>query len=226
MGHQRRYTSTSASFGDVRAVRAAYGGSVNDLALTAISGGFRALLLSRGEEPQAHAVRTLVPVSVRLPGEESIPDNRVSLMLPYLPVDVADPVAALSIVHQRIADASAAREPEAGSELMSIAGYGPFLPVALGMRLAFHLPQRQLVTVTTNVPGPRQPLFALGRQCERIIPYVPIADRVRIGVAIFSYADELTFGITGDYDTASDIDVLADGIDATVAELVRAAAAS
>jgi WS/DGAT/MGAT family acyltransferase len=225
MGRQRRYTSTTVRFDDVRAVRAAFPGTVNDLALTAISGGFRALLLSRGENPAAHAVRTLVPVSVRLPGEESIPDNRVSLMLPYLPVDVADPVEALATVRQRIAEAAASREVEAGADFMSIAGYEPFLPVALGMRLAFHLPQRQLVTVTTNVPGPQQPIFALGRVCERILPYVPIADRVRIGVAIFSYTDQLAFGITGDYDTARDIDVLADGIRSTLAALVLAAAA-
>jgi diacylglycerol O-acyltransferase len=79
------------------------------------------------------------------------------------------------------------------------------------------------VTVTTNVPGPRQPVYALGRRCVHIVPYVPIADRVRIGVAIFSYADELVFGVTGDYDTAPDIGVLAAGIAATVTALVQAA---
>ena len=223
IGCQRRYTSTTVRFDDVRQVRAAFRGTVNDVALTAISGGFRALLLSRGEQPAAHAVRTLVPVSVRRPDEASIPDNRVSLMLPYLPVDVADPVQALGTVRERIARAAASGEAEAGTDLMSIAGYEPFPPVALGMRLAFHLPQRQLVTVTTNVPGPRRPILVLGRACERILPYVPIADRVRIGVAIFSYNDELTFGVTGDYDTAPDISLLADGISSTFAALVRAA---
>ena len=49
--------------------------------LAAVTGGYRDLLLSRGEQPDRHAVRTLVPVSVRTPGEESIRDNRVSLML-------------------------------------------------------------------------------------------------------------------------------------------------
>ena len=45
-----------------------------------------------------------------------------------------------------------------------------------------------------------------------MLPYVPIADRVRIGVAMFSYRDTLTFGITADYDTTPDLQVLADGI--------------
>ena len=52
---------------------------------------------------------------------------------------------------------------------------------------------------------------------------VPIADRMRIGVAIFSYCHDLAFGITGDYDTASDISVLAEGMRESVAELVEAA---
>ena len=223
VGRQRRYTSTTVPFDDVRLVRAVFPGTVNDVALTAISGGFRALLLSRGEAPEAHSVRTLVPVSIRRPDEESIPDNRVSLMLPYLPVDEADPVAALATVRERIARAATAGEAEAGTDLVSLAAYEPFPPVSLGVRLVFHLPQRQLVTVTTNVPGPRRPIFVLGRASERIIPYVPIADRVRIGVAIFSYNDELTFGVTGDYDTASDIDQLTDGIRSTMAALVLAA---
>ncbi|HET9020344.1 MAG TPA: wax ester/triacylglycerol synthase family O-acyltransferase [Ornithinibacter sp.] len=223
IGGQRRYTSTAVGFDEVRAIRAALPATVNDVALAAITGGFRHLLLSRGEEPAPHAVRTLVPVSVRLPGEEAIPDNRVSLMLPYLPVDLEDPVARLATVRERVARAAASREPEAGTTFTTVAGYQPFLPVALGVRLAFHVPQRQLVTVTTNVPGPREPVYALGRRCERIIPYVPIADRVRIGVAIFSYAGQLAFGITGDHDTVPDIEVLATGIRESAAELVTAA---
>jgi diacylglycerol O-acyltransferase len=79
----RRYTWTTVPLGDVRAVRTAYDATVNDVALAVVTGGFRRLLLSRGEEPDAHTLRSLVPVSTRRPGEESIPDNRVSLMLPF-----------------------------------------------------------------------------------------------------------------------------------------------
>jgi hypothetical protein len=98
--------------------------------------------------------------------------------------------------------------------------------VSLGLRTVFHLPQRQIATVTTNVPGPRQTLYALGRPAVAMLPYVPIADRVRIGVAMFSYRDTLTFGITGDYDTVPDLQVLADGIAASMTELVRDGAAA
>ena len=221
----RRYAWTVVSLTAIRRVRKEYAVTVNDVALAAVTGGFRRLLLSRGEVPDAHAVRSLVPVSARLPGEESIPDNRVTLMLPYLPVDVADPVERLNLVHERIIALRAGHEPEAGRSLTTLAAYGPFAPVSWGIRLGMRLPQRQIATVTTNVPGPRETLYALGRELQELLPYVPIADRVRIGVAIYSYRDSLTFGLTGDYDTAPDLDVLADGITDSLDELVHRATA-
>jgi len=216
----RRYASTEVPLDDIKRVGKAHGATVNDVALTAVSGGFRRLLLSRGEDPDAHALRSLVPVSTREPGAESIPDNRVSLMLPFLPVDVESPSDRLDAVRQRIRALRGAHEPVAGGSFTSLAELGAFPPVSLGMRLALHLPQRQIAAVTTNVPGPRRTLYALGRPCVAMLPYVPIADRVRIGVAMFSYRDTLCFGLTGDYVTAPDLQVLADGIDESMAELL------
>ena len=63
------------------------------------------------------------------------------------------------------------------------------------------------------------PLFAAGRRMVAYYPYVPVAFGVRFAVAILSYDGELFFGVTGDRDSAPDIDVLADGIVAGVTEL-------
>ena len=183
----RRYAWTDVSLADIRTVRKRYGATVNDVALAAVSGAFRRLLLSRGEVPDAHALRSLVPVSTRAPGTESIPDNRVSLMLPYLPVDIADPEERLATIRRRVGELRGHHEPEAGDAMTSVAEYGPFPSVSWGMKLGLRLPQRQIATVTTNVPGPSMTLYALGRQVEEMLPYVPIADRVRVGVAMFSY---------------------------------------
>lgn len=215
----RRYAYATTNLADFAAVRHQYAVSVNDVALAAVSGGFRALLESRGEVPDGHAVRTLVPVSTRAPGEESIPDNRVSLMLPYLPVDLADPLDRLNAVHQRIQALRGSHEPQAGGTITKMAEYGPFAPVAWAIRLGIRFPQRQVATVTTNVPGPRQTLYALGRELQEVLPYVPIADQVRIGVAMFSYRDALVFGLTGDYSTSADLQVLATAITKSLEEL-------
>ncbi len=222
----RVFAFSRGTVADVRAVRHAAGGTFNDVVLAAVSGGFRALLLARGEEPDPRAVRSLVPVNVRAPGQEGIRDNRVSLMLAELPVDVADPLQRLATVRARLDELKGDREAEAGVALTSIAALEPFPLVAGPVRWVATLPQRSVVTVTTNVPGPRTPLYALGRPLVEIIPYVPIASTARVGVSILSYLDRITFGVTGDRDAASDVDVLARGIAESLAELAAAAAGS
>lgn len=223
IGQQRRYTVARACLPDVVRVGKTFGVTVNDVALTAISGAFRALLLHRGENPDAHAVRTLVPVSVRSEGDKGVLDNRVSLVLPYLPVDVADPVDALAEVHRRLSEAKASKEAEAGESVTSLAAHEPFGPISWAVRLAARLPQRNIITVTTNVPGPRRQLYVLGRPVREILPFVPIALRLRIGIAIMTYRDQLVFGITSDFDTAPEVEMLATAIEEGMDKLVAAA---
>ncbi len=217
----RRYTWTTVPIEDVLAVRRAYDATVNDVALAAVTGGFRQLLLARGEPTDKRTLRALVPVSTRKKGEESIPDNRVSLMLPFLPVEVEDPVERLVTIRRRIQGLRGHHEPEAGEGITTAAEYGPFPTVSWGLRLGWRMPQHQITTVTTNVPGPRTPLYGMGRELLEILPYVPIAARVRIGVVMYSYRGTLTFGLTGDHDTTPDLEILASGIATTLEELVE-----
>jgi diacylglycerol O-acyltransferase / wax synthase len=223
IGRQRRYTWARASLEDVKKVKRELGGTVNDVVLAAISNGFRELLLARGEEPKPHMVRSLVPVSVRAPGEENIYENRVSVLLAELPVDIADPVERLAAVQARMSALKDSKEALAGEALVALGRYSPYLPAAIGVRLAYRLPQREIVTVTTNVPGPQFPLYAMGRRLLEIVPYVPIATTLRTGVSIFSYCGNLTFGVTGDYASTPDLSVLADGITDGLRELLKAA---
>jgi hypothetical protein len=95
---------------------------------------------------------------------------------------------------------------------------GP-LWLALGSRAAFGAPQPLLQTVVTNVPGPRVPLYILGRRMEADYPYVPIGNSVRLSVAIFSYLDTFSFGLTADHDAVPDLAVLVDGIGRGLTEL-------
>lgn len=217
---RRRYAWADVPLQDLKDVRRHFGTTVNDVALAAVSGGFRRLLLHRGEEPTAQAVRSLVPVSTRAPGTESVTDNQVSLMLPYLPVEIEDPGARLEEVHERVGRRRARHEPEGGTALTSAAQVTPYGPLSWWIRAGFALPQRQITTVTTNIPGPDFPLYALGRRGLQILPYVCIADRVRIGIAMFSYLGTMSFGVTGDAPTTPDLHVLTEGIEESVRELV------
>jgi diacylglycerol O-acyltransferase len=226
IGPHRRHTWASTSVADVKTVRHALGGTFNDVVLTAITGGFRDLLLSRGESTD-RPVRTLVPVSVRprdasgrAVGDATF-NNKVSAMIAVLPVALSDPIEALHALSDQMAGLKESNQAMAGEALTSLSGFAPPLLLALGTRLAFRLPQRNLNTVTTNVPGPQLPLYAVGRRMLKAFPYVPLANQIRVAVAIFSYDGQVNFGITGDYDSAPDIDVLASGIEESMADLLK-----
>lgn len=220
---QRRYTSATVSLNDIKQVRRGFPVTVNDVALAAITAGFRALILARGEEPSAHTVRSLVPTNVRVPGTEGELANRVSCRFADLPVHISDPVSRLRAVHQRLTDAKIRHEAEAGEAIVELSELEPPAAVSAFLRLAFRVPQHNIVTVTTNIQGPSAPLYLLGRKLTHLLPFVPIADRVRIGIAMLSYCDELTFGITGDYASTADLDVLRDAIAPEIDVLLAAA---
>jgi WS/DGAT/MGAT family acyltransferase len=207
LGPHRRWGWARGRLSDVQQVRKALGGTVNDVVLAAITHGFRELLESRGESVD-RVLRTLVPVSVRRPGERGTYNNRVSAMFAELPVGIEDPVQRLASIKAQMADLKESKQAVAGEVLTSLSGFAPPMLLALGARLASRLPQQSLNTGTTNVPGPQFPLYLAGRRLLESFPYIPLFASVRLAVAIFSYDGALNFGVSGDYDTAPDVEVL------------------
>ena len=224
IGPHRRWDWTRSTLAEIKTIRSALGGTVNDVVLAAITAGFRELLLERGERCEGNVVRSLVPVSVRRPHERGTYNNRVSAMFAELPIGIADPVERLASIRGQMDRLKKDKGAVAGEVLTSLSGFAPPMLLALGTRVASRVPQRNVNTVATNVPGPQQPLYVLGRRMLESLPYVPIQGRVRIAIAIFSYDGMVRFGITGDYDSVSDINVLALGIEEGMAELLKAAA--
>ncbi len=217
IGPNRRWGWASTTVDDIKRIRKDTGATFNDVLLAATARGFRDLLMARGESVE-RVVRTLVPVSVRprdgrgrAVGDGTF-ENRVSAMFVDLPVYIADPIERLRAVSAQMAGLKESKQAVAGEALTSLSGFAPPVLLAAGMRLSAHLPQRSVNTVTTNVPGPQRALYAAGRRMVAAYPYVPLAGQVRIGVAMFSYDGAVTFGVTGDYDTVADVDVLCQGI--------------
>ena len=215
----RRYCSVSVPLDDVARVCTEFDVTVNDVALAAITDSFRTVLVGRGERPRRKSLRTLVPVSVRSDAAADT-DNRVSVMLPYLPVEQADAVEQLRAVHNRLSTAKGSGQRQAGNAFAAAANSVPFTLSAWVVRALTRLPQRGIAALATNVPGPRQRLRIMGQEVARLLPIAPIALQLRTGIAMLSYGDELVFGITADYDAAPDIDELADGIERAVSRLV------
>jgi diacylglycerol O-acyltransferase len=224
IGPHRRWGWAGVRLPDVKAVRGALGGTVNDVVLTLITNGFRELLESRGEEvAEDQVVRTMVPVSVRRRGERGVYNNRVSAVFAGLPVGLDDPARRLQTIRAEMDGVKQSKQAVAGDVLTSLSGFAPPLLLALGSRLVTLSPRLNMHTATTNVPGPQQPVQTLGRRMLESYPFVPVVGSIRIVVAIFSYDGGLYFGVTGDYDGAPDIDVLTSGIERGMDDLLALA---
>jgi len=206
LGRARRYAVARTPLAEIAAVAGVHQTTVNNVYLAAVAGAFRRTMLARGEQPAPGSIRTLVPVSVRQPGDRHVIDNRLATMLLQLPVEIEQPAGRLRAVHERIAELRAGREVEAAVALTSLAEREPFAAVSFLIRAALWLPPRAIATVTTNVPGPDVQLYILGRPIREILPYVPIAERMRIGVSVLTYAGQAAFGVTTDFASVPEAD--------------------
>jgi WS/DGAT/MGAT family acyltransferase len=226
----RAWAHSSVPIDVIRAIRKSVDATLNDVVLGVLAGAYRDLLVRRGEDADTTVLRSLVPVSVRAPDARGVLDNRVSAVLLELPVHVADPLERVQLVHEEMQRLKASHMSDAGELVVRLGDLAPPMVVGPMMRAASRLlaraPQRSVNTVTTNVPGPQLPLYCLGREMLAYYPYVPISHGVRVGTAILSYNGQLAFGVTGDYDAAPDIDVLADAIPVGFEELRSLVAAT
>jgi WS/DGAT/MGAT family acyltransferase len=210
IGAVRRYRVTSAKLADVKAIGHGVDGSVNDVLLAACTAGVRELMLSRGERPPGAGVRAMVPMNIRGHAERLALGNRVSSLFVNLPVACEGRLERLTEITQettRLKTSHAGLGAEAMIDLASLA------PPVLHALLARSLYATRLFNITiTNVPGPRQPLYSLGARLHAVYPLVPLAADHAIGIAIFSYLDEIAIGISADRDSCPDLDVLVSGI--------------
>jgi diacylglycerol O-acyltransferase / wax synthase len=220
-GRQRRVAVARADLDDVKAVRKAHGGTVNDVLLAVVAGALRDWLLSRGQAVLGSTtVRAMVPVSVQGEQEEAS-GNRVSSFLVDLPVGEPNPRVRLARIGYAMRGADQQGRSVGARTLIALTGFAPPTLHALGARAARSLSRRVSNLVITNVPGPQQPLYAAGGRMLEVFPVVPLAPGQGLSVGITSYDGRVFFGLNADRDGVADVDVLADLIEQEIATLVE-----
>ena len=168
-------------------------------------------------------VRSLVPVSTRQASGRGQLNNQVTSVVVDLPVAEDDPARRLTLIREQMDRNKRGMGAVDAAAIVGLADYAAPTLLALGARSMSHVPNKLTQTGTTNVPGPRVPLYLLGHQLIKSHPYVPVFAGVRVATGIFSYLDTFSFGITADFDSFPDVDVIADGIRAGFNELVAIA---
>jgi diacylglycerol O-acyltransferase / wax synthase len=218
---ERRFAWQTLPFAEVRAVRAALGGTVNDVVLTVLSGALGHYLRAHGHRTDGVELRAMCPVSMRRPDERGALGNLVSVMLAPLFVGIADPLARLAA--EREAMERLKSQDQAGGlySLQQLLNGIPAVWQAFAGQLP--VPQALFNTVSTNVPGPQIPLYLAGHRLLDWIPLGICATNVGLFVAILSYDGRLTFGLTFDPRLVGDGWRLADWLGESFAELRSAA---
>ncbi len=218
IGKQRRFAVADARLEDLKAIKRALGGTVNDVALAAATGGLRAVLEARDETPPEAGLRAMVPVNVRGAAEQLALGNRITSLFVHLPVDEENALVRYARVLQDAERLKAGDQAMAASTLVQLAGLAPPLLHTVAAQSLF---ATRLFNVTiTNVPGSQTTLYAFGAPMRRVLGLVPLAAEHAIGVAILSYAGTVTFNVIADRDSVPEVDLVVAGIEQTLEELL------
>ncbi len=221
VGPNRRFATAEVSFERVREVKRALGGTVNDVVLSAVAGGLHDLLHERGEPTRGRTLRVMVPVSVRSKAEQGDVGNRVAPAFIDVPVGKMTPTARL----KRVRTATQALKGSAMAvSADSIIGLGAYAPPAIHAMAARMVSRgRWFNLVVSNVPAPQVPLYMAGAQLLASYPSMPLGETSGLSIACTSLGGTMAFGLTADWDSAPDVDLLARGIERSIADLEAAA---
>ena len=228
---RRRFAFTEIPLDEVKMVKNALGGTVNDVVLALCAGALRNYLLGHGALPEKGLV-AMVPISVRSEDQKGAMGNRVSSMLTGLATDLEDPVERLRVIS---AGTRQAKEQDKAIGADTLMDWTEFAAPALAARAARLYSRtkvadrlrRPLFNVTiSNVPGPPFPLYCAGSRMVALYPMGPIADGAALNITVMSYMESMYFGLVAGRDAVPDVSDLAHGLNQSLDELKKAADAA
>jgi diacylglycerol O-acyltransferase len=223
IGPYRRFATVRADLDELKRIKNAVGGTVNDVVLAVVAGALSTFLRGRGYATHDLELRAMVPISVRTADEHGALGNRVSSFMAPLPVGLADPVERLKQISHTMGDLKQSKQAVGATLLTELTDFAP--PTIAGQAARLQSRQRFFNLVVTNIPGPQFPLYLRGRRLEAIFPMVPLAKRQAVCFGIMSYHGQVNFGLVGDYDSMADLELLAGDLEASIAELAEATGA-
>jgi diacylglycerol O-acyltransferase len=221
IGPHRRFVAVASSLDDFKAVKNAFGGTVNDVVLGVVAGALRSFLISRGRHTEGVELRALVPVSVRGEDEHDTGGNRIVVMRGPLPVYIADPVERVRFVSQAMNGLKESKQALGAEVIAGVQNFAPPTILAQASRLNFST--RLFNLIVTNVPGPQFPLYVLGREMLEAYPVAFLPESHALAIAIMSYNGQMNFGLLGDFDALPEIDTIGEAIAKELATLVSLA---
>ena len=227
---------------DVARIRAAFGGTVNDVVLAMLSEGAARYLDHHHTPIEGGPLRIGCPVNVRAQDEYGKLGNRVSMMFPEFDARPMTAVERLRAVIKETSRIKAAREAMAFENLLAMLEYVPpatLAPVArlatsaievagrlagVAPRLARSAPMlgTGISFVATNVPGSPVPIYLAGHKMAETIGMIPLTATLGYGVAIVSYNRNLYLGLMAEPNLMPDVGFMKSRVKETLHELTAA----
>ncbi|NTV64713.1 MAG: wax ester/triacylglycerol synthase family O-acyltransferase [Oscillochloris sp.] len=201
---------------NVKAAGRVLGGTINDVMLTAMAGGLRRYLQSRGSSVDRVMIRGMMPVNLLPANSKPSSGNHFGMVYVGLPVHIEDPVQRIAAVQRETAAIKSSPEAIMGYGIISAMGVAP-LDVERAM---LDMLCSRATAVITNVAGPQMTLYLCGQPVRRSIFWVPKAGNLGLGLSIFSYAGQIQMGIATDAGLVPDAMALAAAVDAEIQTLV------
>ncbi|RZQ59993.1 wax ester/triacylglycerol synthase family O-acyltransferase [Amycolatopsis suaedae] len=193
---QRRLGFVRLDLADIRRVRAAHGGTTNDVVLTVVAGALRDWLINRGRRADGRTLRALIPVSVRArAGAGATAGNQLSGYLCDLPVGLDDPVERLRAVRRSMTAAKRGGPTTGAGAFPLLAGRLPAGVHRLATRAAGMAAPLLFDTVVTTVPIPRARLTVGGHPLREVFPLVPLPANQALGIAVAVHRDAVHIGL-------------------------------
>lgn len=221
---EKRMVWNTFNFAEARAIRGSLSGTVNDVVLTALSGAVSRYVESHGQPVAGRKIRFMVPVSLRQEDQHGALGNLVSILPVEIPLDLKNPVERFRYVNQKTMAMKGGRVAEGLNLFSALMGILPAPMQALvGALSTANIPVPAMNMISTNVPGPQVPLYAMGHRMSAYYPYVPVGYAVGCGCAIMSYDQHLYFGLTADMKAMPDVERLRDQLYESFYELRTAA---
>jgi WS/DGAT/MGAT family acyltransferase len=221
VGPNRRFAMAEVQVSDMKAIKNALGGTVNDAVLAAVGGALNRALRARGISTTNLSLRTMVPVSTRDESHRMAMGNRVSSIFVDIPIGAADAADRMRKITAITKDLKSSHQAVAAGALMGIGQWAPPTLHALAARRVAR--QRFINLVVSNVPGPQIPLYLCGARQLVTYPIMPLGETVALAIAVTSLSGVMGFGFTGDWDAVPDIELLAESLLAAVDDLKKAA---
>jgi WS/DGAT/MGAT family acyltransferase len=222
VGPHRRFAMRSAPLANLKALKTATGGTINDIVMAICTGALREYLIGHDALP-ANSLRAMVPVSIRTGVEEDPWTNRVSAIVADLPTEVEDPLERIEHCRTAMQAAKNTFDLVPAETLGQAADYASPIVSTSALRMVHRLKLADRINtpvnvVISNVPGPREPLYFAGAKLDAYIPVSTITDNIGLNITVHSYDDRLDFGLIADRDLVPD---LWDLVDLHIAEIDR-----